>query len=323
MSGSQSILVTGASGFVGSALVALLSQGPRPVTRVLRSAAACPQPGDAIVGDIGAETRWNGLLKDVECIVHLAARTHVLGEHGTNPLAAYREINVKGTIRLAQHAAAAGVRRLVFLSSVKVNGEETSDKPFSEENTPQPLDAYGISKAEAEDALRSIGAATGLEIVILRPPLVYGPGVKGNFLRLLRLIERRVPLPLASINNRRSLLGVGNLVDAIIASMDGPVAAGRTYLVSDGEDTSTPELISKLARALGVQPNLLPCPVGLLSLGAAILGKSAEAMRLTGSLQVNSSRIRQELGWNPRYSLNQGLNSTAQWYHQHQNKGNP
>ena len=261
------------------------------------------------------------MLKDVDCIVHLAARTHVLGEHGINQLPAYREINVKGTLRLAQHAAAAGVRRFVFLSSIKVNGEETSDTPFSEENTSQPLDAYGISKAEAEDALRRIEAATGLETVILRPPLVYGPRVKGNFLRLLQLIERRAPLPLASINNRRSMIGIENLVDAIITGAESPAAAGKTYLVSDGEDTSTPELISKLAMAMGLKPNLLACPVALLRLGATILGKRAEAMRLTGSLQVNSNRIRKELGWNPRYSLNQGLNSTAQWYHQRQNKG--
>lgn len=323
MNGVRSVLVTGASGFVGSALVDLLDRGPRPVTRALRSMSALPHPHDAIVGDIGAETRWGGLLENVDCVVHLAARTHVLGEHGTGALPAFRAINVKGTVRLAQHAAAAGVRRFVFLSSVKVNGEQTGDEPFSEADAPQPQDAYGISKLEAEDALRNIEAATGLETVILRPPLIYGPGVKGNFLRLLRLISHRTPLPLASIKNRRSLIGIENLVDAIIAGIENPVAAGKTYLVSDGEDPSTPQLILKLAQALGVQPNLLPCPVALLDLGAAILGKRDEAMRLTCSLQVNSSRIREELGWKPRYSLNQGLNSTAQWYHQRKNKGSP
>ena len=321
MNDSRSILVTGSSGFIGSALVKVLREEPRPVIRVIRSAATHPDSHDAILSNIGADTDWHGLLKKVDCVIHLAARTHVLDERGTDPLPAYREINVKGTIRLARQAAEAGVRRLVFLSSIKVNGEETADRPFSEDSTPRPLDAYGISKAEAEDALRDIGAATGLETVILRPPLVYGPGVKGNFLRLLHLIERRVPLPLASINNQRSLLYVDNLVDAIRTCIEAPVARGKTYLISDGEDTSTPDLIAKLASAMNVEPNLLGCPVALLRLGASLLGKRAEVMRLTGSLQVNCSRIRTELGWSPRYSLNQGLNSTAQWYHQRQIQG--
>ena len=321
MNDSRAVLVTGGGGFVGSALISLLRREARPVIRVLRSSAAHPEACDAIVRNIGPDTDWRILLKNVDCIIHLAARTHVLNEHGTNPLPAYREINVKGTARLARQAAEAGVRRLVFLSSIKVNGEETGDSPFSEESPSRPLDAYGISKAEAEDALRSIEAATGLETVILRPPLIYGPGVKGNFLRLLQLVERRAPLPLASINNRRSLLFVDNLVDAICACMESPVARGKTYLVSDGEDTSTPELIAKLAVAMNVTPNLLSCPVALLRLGASVLGKRAEFTRLTGSLQVNSGRIRTELGWSPRHSLNQGLISTAQWYHQRQNQG--
>lgn len=274
---------------------------------------------DTFIGEIGPDTDWRAALQGIYCVIHLAARTHVLDDRSTDSLADYRRINVQGTIRLAQQAAAAGVRRLVFLSSVKVNGEVTASKAYTEDDAPMPLDAYGITKHEAEQALHRISFDTGMEIVILRPPLVYGPGVKGNFLRLLRLINRGLPLPLASVRNQRSLIGVDNLVDAIITCMDAPAAAGKTYLVSDGEDVSTPELISKLAAGMNRPPRLLPCPVPLLHAGAALLGKSAAIARLTGSLTVDSTRIRRELGWQPRYSLDQGLNVTAQWYYRSQN----
>ena len=236
-----------------------------------------------------------------------------------DPLAAFLAVNCAGTLELAKAAQRAGVRRFVFVSSIKVNGESTNGLPFTVNDTPQPQDAYGTTKREAEDVLRQIGADTSMEIVILRPPLVYGPGVKGNFLRLLQAIARGMPLPLASIHNRRSLVYIGNLVDAIITCMDAPAAAGKTFLVSDGEDVSTPALIRKLAAALGRSPRLLPCPPALLHFGAALLGKRAAMMRLTGSLTVDASALRQELGWQPRYSLDQGLTATAQWYHQVQN----
>ena len=319
MSNTRPILISGATGFVGQALVAALRAQQRPVRRALRQAIAGDEPDDVVVGDIGPDTDWLSALQDVDCVVHLAARTHVLDERSADALEAYRRINVLGTIRLAQLAAAAGVRRLVFLSSVKVNGDATTSRAYTENDAPMPQDAYGITKREAEDALRRIGSETRMEVVILRPPLVYGPGVKGNFLRLLRLIERGLPLPLASVDNRRSLIYVENLVNAIIACVNAPAAAGKTYLVSDGEDVSTPALIGKLATAMGRSPRLLPCPVALLNLGAAMVGKRAAAARLTGSLRVDSSRIRAELGWVPRYSLDQGLNATAQWYHQRQN----
>ncbi len=317
MTNTASTLITGATGFVGQALVTAL--GDRPLKRALRRARAEPLSTDVIVGDIGPGTDWRDALKGVDRVVHLAARTHVLDEQDADPLMRYREINVLGTSRLAEQAAAAGVRRFIFLSSIKVNGEATADHPFTENDVPDPIDAYGISKCEAEVSLRAIAAKTGMETVILRPPLVYGPGVKGNFLRLLKLIESGIPLPIGSIKNRRSLIGVTNLADAIVACIDSPAAADQTYLVSDGEDLSTPELVARLARAMGKPPRLLPCSAALLDFGAALFGKRAEMLRLTGSLQVDNSRIRRELDWRPRCSLDQGLNATVQWYHQDQN----
>jgi len=267
-----------------------------------------------VVGDIGPETDWKAALQGMHCVVHLAARTHVLREKAADPLSEYRRINVQGTERLAREAAASGVRRIVFLSSVKVNGERTLTRPYTEDDLPNPEDGYGVSKLEAERALTRIAADTGIELAVLRPPLVYGPGVKGNFLRLMDIVMRRVPLPLGSIANHRSLIYVGNLVDAIIGAIDAPQAAGRTFLVSDGDDVSTPDLVREMARALEVSPRLLPCPPLLLKAGAALSGRGADIERLTGSLRVDGSRIRRELGWNPRFSLAQGLAETARWY---------
>lgn len=310
------ILVTGATGFVGQATLARMQKSGRPVRAALRTPASVSAAGEnAVIGHIGPDTDWRQALQNVDTVVHLAARTHVLDDSDADPLAAYRDINVLGSVRLAQQAVAAGVRRLVFLSSVKVNGEATVLSPFTETDVPAPLDAYGITKLEAENALRRIGAETGLEIAILRPPLVYGPGVKGNLLRMLALVESGIPLPLASIRNQRSLVNVDNLADAIICCVDAPAAAGSTYMVSDGEDVSTPALVGKLAAAMGHSPRLLPCPPAFLKLGATMLGKRAMALRLTGSLIVDSSRIRQELGWQARSSLDQGLNAMVRWYH--------
>lgn len=313
------ILVTGATGFVGCALRRELRLLGRRHVAAVRGPASGFSDEQVAVGDIDGQTDWRPALREAGCVIHLAARTHVLEETAADPLAVYRRINVEATHRLAQQAAAAGVRRFVFLSSIKVNGEATTDHPFTENDAPRPLDAYGLSKCEAEDVLRRVGSETGMEVVILRPPLVYGAGVKGNFLRLLQTVARRRPLPLASIRNRRSLVYVGNLVDAVIACMDASPAAGKTFLASDGEDVSTPSLIRSMATALGVMPRLLPCPPVLLEAGAALLGKRAAAARLTGSLAVDSSALRRELGWQPRYSLDQGLTATAQWYHQGQN----
>jgi len=308
----DTVLVTGASGFVGQALCEALASSGRRIRRTVRVA----QPGfqgAVATGDIGPDTDWSAALEGVSCVVHLAARTHVLRETAADPLAEYRRINVHSTERLARAAAAHGTRRLVFLSSVKVNGERTGSRPYAEDDAPRPEDAYGVSKLEAEQALARVAAETGLEVVVLRPPLIYGPGVKGNFLRLMNWVARGWPLPLASVDNRRSLIYLGNLVDAIIAAVNAPQPIDQTYLVSDGKDVSTPGLVRRIAAALGVRPRLLPCPIALLRLGAAALGRGDDATRLLGSLQVDSSRIRRELGWQPRFSLDEGLGETARW----------
>jgi len=304
--------VTGASGFIGQALCAAAAAGHR-VRRAVRRAEG-DDPASVTVGELAPETDWRRALEGVQCVVHLAARTHVLSETARDPLAEYRRVNVEGTLRLAEQAAQAGVRRLVFMSSVKVNGESTQ-RPFTERDDPRPEDGYGFSKRDAERALGRVSGTTGMEVVILRPPLVYGPGVKGNFLRLLDVVARRVPLPLASIRNRRSLIYVGNLVDAVLAAIASPRAAGGTYLLSDGEDVSTPELVREMARALGVAPRLLPCPSSWLKLAGAVTGRRAAVARLTGSLQVDSTAAHRDLEWRPRYTLAQGLAATARWYH--------
>lgn len=312
------ILVTGASGFVGSALIA--AAPGRHLRRALRQPALQALPGDAIVGDIGQATDWKTALEGVDCVVHLAARTHMHGKEDTETLAMYRNVNVEGTRRLARQAADSGVRRFVFLSSIKVNGEATLENPFKETDPPAPQDAYGITKRDAENALRAICADSKMEWVILRPPLVYGPGVKGNFLRLMQLIHRGLPLPLASIENRRSLIHVANLADALITCIDAPAAAGHTWLASDSGEISTPELIRKLAAAMDRPARLLPCPVTLLKLGAALCGQPEAVARLTGSLVVDASSLRNTLGWHPRILLDQGLIDTARWYHRTQIK---
>ena len=306
------VLVTGASGFVGSALVPALAAAGHRVVRVVRRGGA---PGDLVVSDM---IGWNpspGELAGLDCIVHLAARAHVMGDTADS-LALYRSVNVETTRKLARAAADCGVRRFIYMSSVKVNGERTFERPFTEVEAPRPEDAYGISKWEAEQALRKATAGSRMECVVLRPPLIYGAGVKGNFLRLLQAVARGVPLPLASVRNRRSLLYLGNLADAIASCIDYPAAAGRTYLVADGEDVSTPGLIRAIAAALGRPARLIPFPPVLLQAAAAMLGKADAAARLLGSLQIDAGSIQRELGWRPRCSLAQGLGTTAEWYYQ-------
>ena len=309
---SPRALISGATGFVGHALCATLKSKGWSVRRAVRSDNMAE---DFVIPNVGPDSDWNRAVEGVECVVHLAARTHSLHDESTDPLRAYRDINVAGTINLAKTAVEHGVRHFIFLSSIKVNGEFTPNHPFTERDTPQPSDAYGISKHEAEQALWQIAKETGLAVTILRPPLVYGPGVKANFLRLMHLVARGRPLPFASIENCRSLIYLGNLVDAIITCMEHPAASGKTYLVSDKEAVSTPELIRQIGDALDRKPRLLPVPTPLLKLGATLLGRKAEWERLSNSLQIDSSQIRSDLNWQPPFTMAQGLAQTAQWYH--------
>jgi UDP-glucose 4-epimerase len=304
------VLVTGVGGFVGQALCPLLESAGWTVRRVARGVAE----GCIAVGDIGADTDWREALGGVTAVVHLAARVHVMKDATHDPLMEYRAVNCAGSENLARQAARSGVKRLVYLSSIKVNGESTAIKPFRPDDLPNPQDPYAVSKWESEQALRRIADETGLGIVVLRPPLVYGPGVKANFLRLLGLVERGLPLPFGAVKNRRSLLYLGNLADAIRACLTHPDAAGKTYLLSDGAPLSTPELVRRLADALAKPARLIPVPPSLLRLAGLLTGKRAEVERLLDSLEIDGSAIEQELGWHPPYSTEQGLAATAAWY---------
>jgi nucleoside-diphosphate-sugar epimerase len=264
--------------------------------------------------DIGPDTDWTSMLTGCGSIVHLAAHVHKRRDRAHGSASALWRVNVEGTEALARAAARSGVRRFVFLSSIKVNGEYTLGRPFSEQDPIAPVDEYGASKAEAEARLRKIAADTGMEVVILRPPLVYGPGVKANFLSLLKAVDAGLPLPLSSIDNRRSLIYVGNLVSAIEISLTHPAAANRTFLVADGEDVSTPELARRLARSLGVSPRLIPMPVWMLRLAGRLTGKHAAVDRLASSLQVDSTCIRTALHWQPPFTMTAGLTETARWW---------
>jgi nucleoside-diphosphate-sugar epimerase len=305
------ILATGASGFVGAAICnRMISRGSevRGAVRSLHSFSPIFGLEHVAIGNLDAATDWSSVLAGVDCIIHCAARTHVMYETEVDALVAYRAVNVDGTRRLAEQAAAAGVRRLVYLSSIKVNGEQTAlGAPFLFSDAPAPEDPYGISKWEAEQALWEVSAKTGLEVVVARPPLVYGPGVKGNFLRLLQWVARGVPLPLGAVQNNRSLVGLDNLVDLLIRCVDHPAAAGQTFLVSDGQDLSTLELIRQIARAMNKSPRLIPAPVPLLRLAGRMTGKAAEVDRLVGSLQIDSLFTRETLGWTPPVSVEAGM----------------
>ena len=317
----MTVLLTGASGFLGKAVFrALKLQGVavRPVFRTLVSAqqARCSADEAVLMQTLDAHTDWTRVLEGVDAVVHAAARVHVMREAAVEPLADYRRVNVAGTLQLARQAAVSGVHRFVFISSIKVNGEATeTTRLFCADDVPQPADAYGMSKMEAEQGLRDIAAQTGMEVVIIRPPLVYGPGVKANFESMMRWVTRGLPLPLgAVIGNRRSLVAVDNLVDLIIRCIDHPAAANQTFLVSDGEDLSTAELLRRLGSALGRPARLVAVPTPLLTLGATLIGKRGVAQRLCGSLQVDITKTKRLLQWEPPVSVEAGLKMTAEGF---------
>jgi UDP-4-keto-D-QuiNAc 4-reductase len=311
------ILVTGATGFVGRRVVQRLREEGHTLRAATRSAVTDLPPGVDVVGvgSISADTDWQPALDDIDCIVHAAARVHVMRETAPDPLAEFRRVNRDGTTRLAAQAAEAGVRRFVFVSSIKVNGERSEPgRPIDADDPPAPVDPYGISKLEAEESLLEIAGATGMEVSIVRPVLVYGPAVRGNFLAMLRWLDRGVPLPLASIDNRRSLVALDNLVDLIRVLLDHPAAANQRFMVSDGEDLSTPELLRRTAAALGRSARLIPVPPPMLRWTARLAGRGAVASRLCDSLQVDIGTNARLLGWTPPVGVDTALAETARDY---------
>lgn len=308
------LLITGANGFVGRALCAEAASRRFAVQAATRLPCELPGAGASrAIGAMDGATDWRAALAGIDRVVHLAARVHMMDDTSSNPLAEFRRVNRDGTLNLARQAAAAGVRRFVFVSSVKVNGESTAPgRPFTADDAPAPLDAYGLSKAEAEAGLRALAQETGMEVVIIRPPLVYGPGVRANFAAMMRWLRRGVPLPLGAIDNRRSLVALDNLVDLILTCLRHPAASGQTFMVSDGEDVSTTELLRRMGRAMDCPARLLPVPAAWLQQAARLLGKGDVAQRLCGSLQVDIEKNRRLLGWQPPLTLDQGLKKAAQ-----------
>ncbi|MFH1215342.1 MAG: SDR family oxidoreductase [Pseudomonadota bacterium] len=307
------VVLTGANGFIGSTLMHLLRERSREFRPIVRQ--RCGLARSVAVGEIGPLTEWSTVLQRADSVVHMAARVHIMRDEAADPLAEFRRVNVEGTLNLARQAAKAGVKRFVYLSSIKVNGEQTlPGQFFTEEDVPAPLDPYSISKYEAEEGLRNLAQKTGIEVVIIRPPLVYGPGVKANFLNMMHWLYKGVPLPLGAIHNRRSLMALDNLVDFVITCLDHPAAANQVFLVSDGEDLSTTELLRRMGLALGRPARLIPVPVSLLTAGAALLGRRDMAQRLCGSLQVDISKVRTLLGWKPPISVDEVLRRTAQGF---------
>lgn len=318
------VLVTGATGFIGRTLCETLGDAGYVVRAALRTEAAMTPDAveRVVVGDIDPRTDWSDALRGVDAIVHLAARAHVVRDSPANA-DLYFAVNEQGTATLAAAAAKAGVHHLVYLSSIKVNGEETTSRPFTADEEPFPRDAYGSSKWRGEQRLLEIAARSDLRVSIVRPPLVYGPGVRANFLRLMHWVDRGLPLPLANVTNRRSLVSVWNLCDLLVRILAMPMTPARVWMAADGEDLSTPDLIRRIGQSMQRRVRLLPVPVGLLYACGALIGREAEVKRLCGSLVVDISKTRTDLQWCPRLSVDESLSRTVTWYRsQGRSRGN-
>ena len=312
------VLITGVNGFVGKALSDELVIKGFNVNGTVRSVMSVDFPGAItkfVINDIDSKTDWQNALEGIDVVIHLAARVHVMKDMATDALSEFRRVNVEGTLNLARQAVEAGVQRFIFISSIKVNGEGSIlGQPYTPEDQPAPVDPYGISKREAEDGLRQLASETGMEVVIIRPPLVYGPGVKANFQSMMRWLDKGIPLPLGAIHNQRSLVSLDNLIDLIVTCIHHPAATNQIFIVGDGEDLSTTELLQRMAAALGKKAWLIPVPSFLLEWGASLIGKQAIMQKLCGSLQVDISKARDLLDWKPSVSVDEALRKTAQYY---------
>jgi nucleoside-diphosphate-sugar epimerase len=314
----MNVLVTGASGFVGRAILEYLNRDRGiQVSGTVRQYLPSSIPGVTYseVAAIGPETDWSKAVSDIDLLIHTAGRVHVMSDSSGDSLAQHRRVNVAGTLNLARQAAEAGVKRFIFLSSIKVHGDATQrGHPFCAEDTPAPNDAYGESKLEAELSLQRLSQASDMEVVVIRPPLVYGPGVRANFLAMMRWIQKGWPVPFGHVDNRRSLVALPNLVDLIKVCCIHPAAAGQIFLVSDGEDVSTTELLNRIGDALRKPVKSVPLPAGLVRTLAALAGKKDQIDRLFGSLQVDICRTRTVLSWSPIVSMDEALKETARYF---------
>jgi len=306
----KKILITGISGFIGQSLIKTLTKLGRPVRGTVRSINSIlinTEIENISTGDISLETNWKDTLVDIDCIIHCAGRTHIMKEKQKDTLKIYRSVNVDATKQLAEQAVESKVKRFIFLSTIKVNGEDTNNYKFTNKDITNPKDSYAISKLEAEKVLWDISSRTGLGVTVVRLPLVYGFGAKGNLAKLLKLVQYRIPLPLKMIKNQRSMIGIDNLVDFLIRCTDHPEAIGKTFLVSDGEDLSTPDLIKLIANSMGYKARLFSVPFFLLNFLGLILGKKKEIDRLIGSLQIDISYTQKVLNWKPSISIKEGI----------------